>query len=521
MKKGFNKILIVLMSVALFGLIIIQFYWTQKVFLSHTEEFNGRVYQALNATAEEINQLELQQYYARFEKVRNDFESSVDKPQVMSSQLIQDSAGTTYITMTRYILERSVLPISGKYNDSLISASLYSQEKTVRIPKDSGANIIQNLTLDTEENFKNSTFTIERLARLDAGNRPIENRLNFKILDSIFTKQLRIRGVQSHPQLAVLKSDSTLTKIKSEEFQLKNKEYTTPIFYDNENQPEFLLSTYFPDKQLSILGPIIPIIMLTIIFTIIIISVFSLAIYYMQLQRSISEIKTDFINNMTHEFKTPIATINIASDALKNDKVISDQERIRYYADLIKQENKRMNTQVEMVLRMAKLEKNQIDIQVQEFNINDLVHKSVATMRFIVNNLNGTIFEDYRASRSIVEGDIFHLENALNNILDNARKYSKEKPQIYVSTYNEDDKVVIEVRDQGVGMSKTVLRKVFEQFYREETGNIHNVKGHGLGLAYVRKIVELHKGVVYAESEQEKGSAFFIKLPVKKIENER
>lgn len=515
MKKGFNKILIILMSIALIGLVIIQFYWTQKVFVSHTEEFNGRVYQALNATVDEINQLELQQYYSRFEKVRNDFEASTEKPQVMSSQLVQDSAGTTYITMTRYILERSVVPISNQYNDSLISANLYSQEQTVRIPKDSGANMIQNLNLDTEENFKNSTFTIERLARLDAGNRPIDKRINFKLLDSIYDKQLRIRGVQSHPQLAILKADSTLTKVVSSEFKEKYKEYTIPIFYDNHDKPQYLLSTYFPDKQLSILGPIIPIVMLTLIFTIIIVSVFSLAIYYMQLQRNISEIKTDFINNMTHEFKTPIATINIASDALKNEKIISDKERIKYYADLIKQENKRMNTQVEMLLRMAKLERNQVDIYVQELDLNDLVRKSVSTMRFIVNNLNGTIFEDYQASRSIIEGDIFHLENAINNILDNARKYSNENPQIYVKTYNEDNKIVIEVRDEGIGIQKTVLKKIFDQFYREETGNVHNVKGHGLGLAYVQKIVELHKGVVYAESELGKGSTFFIKLPIK------
>src|SRR5690606_30235614 len=294
MKKGFNKILIILMSIALVGLIIIQFYWTQKVFVSHTEEFNGRVYQALNETVEEITQQELQQYYKRFENVHNDFKSSVDKPQVMSSQLIQDSAGTTYITLTRYILERSVVPLSEEYDDSLISANLYSQEKVVRIPKDSGANMIQNLSLDTEENFKNSTYTIERLARLDAGNRPIGQRLDINVLDSIFTKQLRQRGVQSHPQLAVLTKDSAATKVATSEFDLKDSEYTIPIFYDNNDKPQYLFTTYFPDKQLSILGPIIPIVMLTIIFTIIIISVFSLAIYYMQLQRKISEIKTDF-----------------------------------------------------------------------------------------------------------------------------------------------------------------------------------------------------------------------------------
>jgi len=515
MKKGFNKILITLMSVALLGLIIIQVYWTQKVFVSQTEEFNGRVYQALNATVDEINQMELNYYYTRFEDVREDFKASTDKPQVMSSQMVQDSAGTTYITMTRYILERSVVSLSEQYSDSLISANLYSQEKTMKIPKDSGANMIQNLNLDTEENFKNSTFTIERLARLDAGNRPIDARLNLSIVDSIFTEQLRKRGVQSHPQLAILKSDSMVTKVSSVEFKLNDSEYTIPIFYDTNDKPQYLISTYFPDKKLSILGPIIPIVMLTLIFTIIIVTVFSLAIYYMTIQRNISEIKSDFINNMTHEFKTPIATINIASDALKNDKIVNDSERVRYYADLIKQENKRMNTQVEMVLRMAKLERNQVDINLQAVDVNSLVRKSVSNTRFIVDNLNGTIFEEYEASRSIMEGDAFHLENTINNIMDNARKYSKENPQIYVKTYNEDDNIVIEVRDEGVGMSKAVLKKIFDQFYREETGNIHNVKGHGLGLAYVRKIVELHNGQVYAESEPGKGSTFFIKLPVK------
>src|SRR5690606_21295476 len=155
------------------------------------------------------------------------------------------------------------------------------------------------------------------------------------------TKQLRKRGVQSHPQIGILKADSTLSLVASEAFKLREREYMIPLFYDNNDQPKFYISTYFPDKQLSILGPIIPIVMLTIIFTLIIVCVFSNAIYYMQHQRRISEVKTDLLNNMTHEFKTPIATINIASDALKNEKIIHDQDKIKYYADLIKQENKR------------------------------------------------------------------------------------------------------------------------------------------------------------------------------------
>lgn len=173
-----------------------------------------------------------------------------------------------------------------------------------------------------------------------------------------------------------------------------------------------------------------------------------------------------------------------------------------------------MNSQVEMVLRMAKLERNQIDISLQTVNVNDLVRKSVSNIRFIVTNLNGIIFEDYQASRSIVEGDPFHLENTLNNILDNARKYSKENPKISVTTYNDQENIIIEVKDEGIGMSKAVVKKIFDQFYREETGNVHNVKGHGLGLAYVRKIIELHKGQVSVESEVGKGSIFRVRLPL-------
>lgn len=264
-----------------------------------------------------------------------------------------------------------------------------------------------------------------------------------------------------------------------------------------------------------IFGDLIPIVSLTFILTMIIVTVFALAIYYMQMQRRISEIKTDFINNMTHEFKTPIATINIASDALKNDKISSDAEKVKYYADLIKQENKRMNSHVEMVLRMAKLERNQMDLNIEEVNLNGIVQKSIEPIRFIVEERNGTVFEEYKADKVFVNGDPFHLENIIINVLDNARKYSTGKPEIYVKTYNADNYFVIEIKDKGIGMSQNVLKKIFEQFYREETGNIHNVKGHGLGLAYVKKIVQLHGGEVIVESLPAKGSTFYIKIPLK------
>ena len=250
-----------------------------------------------------------------------------------------------------------------------------------------------------------------------------------------------------------------------------------------------------------------------VLFLVLIIYVYSVLL--MLKQKRYTDLQKDFINNMTHEFKTPIATINIASDALRNEKIFTDPEKVKYYADLIKQENKRMNAHVEMVLRMSKLDRNQMDMNFQEVNLNGIVQKSVEPIRFIVEERNGTIFEEYNAEQSFVKGDPFHLENIVINVLDNARKYSPNTPEIRVKTYNKDNNFLIEISDKGMGMSQNVLKKIFEQFYREETGNIHNVKGHGLGLAYVKKIVQLHGGQVWAESSAGKGSTFFIKIPLK------
>ena len=516
MKKGFYKVLIIVMSVALIGLMVIQFYWLKLTFDSSKENFNTSVYQAMNNTVEKINKGELEMYYKQFEHVQKDFQNNQNKPEVFSTQAIKDSVGVTYVLFTRYILDRAMLPISGQYNDSITKADVYKQESLIKIPKDTSAIGVSPLNMNFEEAFKNSTYSIERLARIDAGTKPIEMRVSLEVIDSSFKKELKHRGVHANPELGITKVDSGDTKIKTHNFRLADTNYSIPLFYDKDEHPVYYFNAYFPQQVFAILGPIVPILALTFILTLIIISVFSLAIYYMQMQRNISEIKTDFINNMTHEFKTPIATINIASDALKNEKVTQNPEKVRYYADLIKQENKRMNSHVEMVLRMSKLERNQMEMNLQSVDMDSIIENALEPIRFIVSERSGTIFESYEADQTIVNGDSFHLENIVINILDNARKYSTGKPEISIRTYNDDRYFILEVKDKGIGMSPSVLRKIFDQFYREETGNIHNVKGHGLGLAYVKKIVELHHGAVWAESKLGEGSKFYVKIPLKK-----
>jgi len=241
---------------------------------------------------------------------------------------------------------------------------------------------------------------------------------------------------------------------------------------------------------------------------------YSSAIYQLIKQKRISEIKSDFINNMTHEFKTPIATINLAVEAIRNPKSFEDKEKVLRYLGMIRDENKRMHAQVENVLRISKLEKNQLDISKDRVNMHDLIVDAIAHIELIVQDRGGYVNAHLDAGRADVLANEMHMTNVIVNILDNAVKYSPETPKIDVYTEVVKNSIIIKVQDQGAGMSKAVLKKVFEKFYREHTGDIHNVKGHGLGLAYVKRIIDDHQGEVYAESEKGKGSAFFIKLPL-------
>jgi two-component system phosphate regulon sensor histidine kinase PhoR len=231
-------------------------------------------------------------------------------------------------------------------------------------------------------------------------------------------------------------------------------------------------------------------------------------------QRQISEIKTDFINNMTHEFKTPIATINLALDAIKNPKIIDDKEKVFKYLQMIRDENKRMHAQVENVLRISKLEKRELDIEKESSDVVEVINDAIEHVNLILEDRGGMITTHFEAMRTTVLINEVHFTNVIVNILENAIKYSVDIPEIDILTENVKDMILIKITDKGLGMSKIAQKRVFEKFYREHTGNIHNVKGHGLGLSYVKRIVEDHNGQVYVESEKGKGSTFIIKIPL-------
>ena len=317
-----------------------------------------------------------------------------------------------------------------------------------------------------------------------------------------------------------------LTRVQSGNFDFsswdRNRSFSTSIFTDNNNLSDFSLNLYFPNlknqfsaSEYSYFEGII----LSIVFTIIIVIVYISTIYQLLKQKKIAQIKSDFINNMTHEFKTPIATINLVLDSIKNPKIIDNKELVINYLNMIKVENNRLNEQVENVLRISKLDKNELNIKRIDHDLHELVHSAVSHLDLIMKSKNGKIELELNSKFTNIKANQTHFTNAIINIIDNAIKYSENNPVIKISTRNikkilNEKDVILTISDNGIGMSKDVQSKIFDKFYREQSGNLHNVKGHGLGLSYVKKIIKYHKGDISVSSSLGKGTSFEIKLPV-------
>lgn len=279
---------------------------------------------------------------------------------------------------------------------------------------------------------------------------------------------------------------------------------------------EEMLMVVVPNQKNLIWKEMIWFILGAILFTMIITTAFFITIRTLLKQKKLSEIKSDFINNMTHEFKTPIATISLAVDALKNTKVVGNKEKTDYFTGIIKEENKRMNKQVETILQAALLDKQEVTLNLKKFPAHDLIISALNNINLQVEEKQGKLEVELEAENDLIWADEVHFTNLINNLVDNAVKYSKENPHIKLSTKNAGNQLKIKVEDDGIGMNKETLNRIFEKFYRSHTGNVHNVKGFGLGLSYVKTMVDAHHGSIKAESVLGKGSSFTISIPLVK-----
>jgi len=278
------------------------------------------------------------------------------------------------------------------------------------------------------------------------------------------------------------------------------------------NKASHYFGVYFPDKVLFVVKDM-NIWVVSTIFLLLVIIFFSYTIWVIMKQKRLSEIRTDFINNMTHELKTPISTISLSTEALSNPNIGKDPQRLNNYARIIKEESERLKNQVDKVLQMATLDKRRVELKKEKVDIHDVIEKTVTGFNLILKANEGEIQLDLQATNPIVWGDPVHLTNILFNLIDNAIKYSDKRPVILIATSDHKGGLYLRVRDNGIGMSREEQKHVFEKFYRVPTGDKHDVKGFGIGLNYVLKMVKQHHGRIQLRSEPRSGSTFRIFLP--------
>ena len=260
------------------------------------------------------------------------------------------------------------------------------------------------------------------------------------------------------------------------------------------------------DMRLKIIG--------VIFFTLVIIAAFYMTVSTLLRQKKLSEIKNDFINNMTHEFKTPLATISLAVDALRNEKVANDRVKSAYFSGIIKEENKRMNRQVETILQAALFDRQELQLNLQPIHVHAVIQRALENFQLQLQEKQGKSILQLNAKEDLIATDEVHFTNLISNLIDNAVKYSNDGLVIRINTANTAKTLVLRIEDNGIGMNKEIQRRIFEKFYRAHTGNLHNVKGFGLGLSYVKTVVDAHHGKIRVDSTVGKGTAFIIELPL-------
>ena len=520
MNKKLFTLLVILMSLSLIGIIFLQAYFINNSLETKEGQFSFNVKKALNYTTTQLADNE----YKKYVKALNKIISEGRDPDTTAIRNItvykQDNTTNQIIVYNTGILEENFkVPSLIDLNVDSLDLSNFKGKTTTKIYDN---NVFAgDMVTSNEQSFekvlnmdKLQKATFETQYKSEIKNTPIHQRVTSFDIKNLLSKKLKEDNIDIDFEFAIFHNNIG-TKIQSNKFdQSLIPLLGVPIFLDDNDESDFMLFINFPERKKFIVSSIIGVTLLAMLFTLIIIIAYTSALYQLIKQRKISQMKSDFINNMTHEFKTPIATINLALDAIRNPKIISDKEKVFRYLQMIKEENKRMNAQVENVLRISQLQKKQLNISKDRYKLHDLIEDAITHVELIVEDRKGYIKTHFNAVKSSVLANQTYFTNVIVNVLDNAVKYSNESPQIDICTENVGNNILLSIKDKGKGMNKAVQKRIFEEFYREHTGNVHNVKGHGLGLSNVKRIVDNHQGIVSVESEKGKGSTFIIKLPL-------
>ncbi len=526
--------LIIMMAFSIIGITAVQIVWFRNAIRIRNENFDNAVYVSLNNAANEIETLRKMNTFNNFlwRDPSQNADTSFDvSGYVNFGSYTSQGGGTVSIKISNQL---STVDKNGKQKDVTVTkdtsfvdhggtgvsypVSFNSQGVTDQTVKSSGERSIvlkQKEFLDwvkkRSSEFQN--ISDQMLYEIYQSEKTMD--LNSSEITTSLNHFLPFYGIRTPFEFAVIKDGDIFTssgKLSKDEF-LKS-DYKVRLFPDNVIQRNLILSVVFPKRSNYVMGSMTWILGGSLLFSLFIFSTFALSLYSIIRQKKISDIKSDFINNMTHEFKTPIATISLAADTITNQNVIKDETSVRHFIGMIKKENSRMNKQVETILQIASLDKKEIDFRYEKLLLHSVVERAIETIEIQVQQRHGKIRTSLSAGEDCISADSEHLTNLVHNLLDNAIKYSPEFPDITVSTVNRDGGVVLAVEDKGIGMTRSVQAKIFERFYRQASGDIHDVKGFGLGLNYVRAIVDAHKGNITVSSEPGRGSRFEIFLPL-------
>lgn len=509
-------ILIALMSGALLGLILFQLYWIRNAVQLSEQQFEQEVQQALS---EVVQRLEKQEIIAM----------SVNPPFRFRYQDHSQNSRKMPDKGNRYSYsyeEESMLDV---LNDSIHTRLKILKNRRLPPPDDPQrpADIMQNYA---EEERKKALQEFQEhiqkrqqhaniaISQFFKENQTIDQRINHEQLDTLLEKSFAEHGINAKYHYAVFSIPQRKIVYHTTDApqELAESPYKAALFPNDFFGSSSFLAVSFPNKAGYILRQIGFTLASSALLMLTVIGCFGYAIHTIFRQKKLSEMKNDFINNMTHEFKTPIATVGMAVEALSDPQLSQQPNILQRYLGIIKEENTRLGLQVEKVLQIARLDRQKLDIKPEPVNVHELIER-IAEKQQLQLRERGVIQLDLMAGQPVIEADRLHLTNIVNNLLDNAIKYSKEVVEIKVSTSeiraNGKEFLQLIIEDKGIGISKENLNKIFDKFYRVPTGNIHNVKGFGLGLSYVKFSVEAHGGTVLAESKLGAGSRFIVQIP--------
>ena len=512
------------MSISLIGIIFLQGYWIYSSWENKEEEFSLSVNTSLREVSLEVKNRELNDYVNAYQMLIDSVGAPNESNFTDVFLFLDEDQSTNLSTFFAYgILEED-------YNisipDNLVSNP--DNNQNVKDYKAVKTTILNKNIFDRRENTLNSSISkIKSVQDIDvfkfekyksafeeyASSLPIHKRTTSREIQVLLEQSFQERDITTPYEFGIY-SNGLSTKIKSNNYLevQSGPKYTIPFFDDQLSNVKYDLVVSFPEKREYVLSGIIGIASLSFLLTLVIIILSTGALYQILRQKKLSEIKNDFINNISHEFKTPIATINLALDSISSNEKNNITEKTNSYLGMIREENSRMLSQVENILRISQLEKSSNPLKMDSIDLHEVIEDATEHVKLLIGSKKGKINLKLNAINRYINGNKNHLENIIINILDNAIKYSKNSPVINFTSNTVEDKIQLCIEDKCIGMDKSTQKMIFEKFFREQNGDIHNIKGHGLGLSYVKKIVDFHNGIIKVDSEKGVGTKFSIEF---------